>query len=210
MLLPHIRSSARDDDVVVIKQFLQRVWAGGTADSELYEMVASEIASERMDVGLWTKACAATEGDLQKAKARYIELRVSDLRLARRALERQSQQEQRLLQSEAARQGKLAQINSQVASVQQQMWELHDSPEAKRRRKSLHRISTIVVTLLAIPGLGWSWIKAHEVLGVFLFFGGGVLVLLFLIWLLANSPPKPSRGDLLKQLQRLERQLERT
>jgi hypothetical protein len=46
----------------------------------LYGIVANEIANGTISQGLFAKALAASDGDAQKAKARYIKLRVDMLR----------------------------------------------------------------------------------------------------------------------------------
>ena len=46
------------------------------SEVQLYEMVAEEIANNQQSKGLWAKAIADTEGELEKAKALYIKLRV--------------------------------------------------------------------------------------------------------------------------------------
>ena len=46
------------------------------SEIELYELVAEEIANNQQSKGLWAKAIADTEGELEKAKALYIKLRV--------------------------------------------------------------------------------------------------------------------------------------
>ena len=46
------------------------------SEVQLYEMVAEEIANNQQSKGLWAKAIAETEGEIEKAKALYIKLRV--------------------------------------------------------------------------------------------------------------------------------------
>ncbi len=46
------------------------------SEIELYELVAEEIVNNQQSKGLWAKAIADAEGELEKAKALYIKLRV--------------------------------------------------------------------------------------------------------------------------------------
>jgi hypothetical protein len=46
------------------------------AEYQLYEKVSQDIAKGERDEGVWTLAFAKSEGDNQKAEARYIELMV--------------------------------------------------------------------------------------------------------------------------------------
>ena len=46
------------------------------AEYKLYEKVAQDIASEERDEGVWTLAFSKSEGNTQKAEAKYIELMV--------------------------------------------------------------------------------------------------------------------------------------
>jgi hypothetical protein len=49
-------------------------------DEPLYDLVASELAKRDIKPGLWAKAFAESQGDKEKAKAAYIQLRVEQLR----------------------------------------------------------------------------------------------------------------------------------
>ena len=49
-------------------------------DDQLYDIVAKEIRAESLVEGLYTRAFAEADGDKEKAKARYIKLRVQQLR----------------------------------------------------------------------------------------------------------------------------------
>jgi len=51
---------------------------------KLYEQVAEELEREYQVKGLWVKALSETENDFEKAKARYIKLRVKMLKEERR------------------------------------------------------------------------------------------------------------------------------
>jgi hypothetical protein len=43
---------------------------------ELYELVAEEIENNQQSKGLWTKALSESAGDMERAEALYIKLRV--------------------------------------------------------------------------------------------------------------------------------------
>src|SRR6056300_1009731 len=49
-------------------------------DDQLYDIVAKEMRAESLVEGLYTRAFAEADGDKEKAKARYIKLRVQQLR----------------------------------------------------------------------------------------------------------------------------------
>ena len=49
------------------------------SEIELYELVAEEIENNQQSKGLWLKALSDSEGDLDKAKALYVKLRVQML-----------------------------------------------------------------------------------------------------------------------------------
>ena len=46
------------------------------SEIELYELVAEEIENNEKSKGLWTKALSDSEGDMERAEALYIKLRV--------------------------------------------------------------------------------------------------------------------------------------
>ena len=50
-------------------------------DEQVYAKVAEEIASKNMWPGLWAKAFAQADGNEQQAKAIYIKLRASQIKL---------------------------------------------------------------------------------------------------------------------------------
>ncbi len=49
-------------------------------EERIYEIAGLEIASKNVKAGLWTKAFAHSQGDEQRTKVIYIELRVEELR----------------------------------------------------------------------------------------------------------------------------------
>jgi hypothetical protein len=66
----------------------------------LYEQVSKDIQSGIKDEGVWAKAFAESEGDEQKAKAKYIELMVERLVLAEQAAIETGNKPERLKQDE--------------------------------------------------------------------------------------------------------------
>jgi hypothetical protein len=53
-----------------------------TGDAAFYEAAYLELQSDRKDLGLWAKALAQADGDLEKARARYVQWRVNKMRAA--------------------------------------------------------------------------------------------------------------------------------
>ncbi|NDC79073.1 MAG: hypothetical protein EBZ67_14565 [Chitinophagia bacterium] len=51
-----------------------------SSEETLYEIVGREIHAGSVRMGLWTKAFATVHGDVQEAKALYVEMRVEQLR----------------------------------------------------------------------------------------------------------------------------------
>lgn len=51
-----------------------------SADEKFYEIAGAEVSGNQMKGGLWAKAFSSSDGDETKAKARYIQLRVAQLR----------------------------------------------------------------------------------------------------------------------------------
>ena len=102
----------------MLKQLLDRAWSGGTSphDSEIYALIHKELSSGGMDAGLWTKAIAVSDGNNEKAKSRYIEMRANALRKARKQVQdfaKQTQREQRAIERQNAEQERLRQeLNS--------------------------------------------------------------------------------------------------
>jgi len=53
---------------------------GRLSEEKLYEQVAQELKAGKKREGVWVKAMAKTGGDLNKAEALYIELRVQAIK----------------------------------------------------------------------------------------------------------------------------------
>ena len=138
----------------MLKQFFDRLWSGGTSpeDADIYAAVHQEISSGHLNVGLWTKALAASNGDIECAKSRYIEMRANVLRDERRqslASARKVKQAQRNAERvEAVQQELLSDVNA----LSQRLWDKYMSPGALRRQRRKKIISGLVlaVALLAL------------------------------------------------------------
>lgn len=53
-----------------------------TGDEHFYELVANELETENLDKGAWTKALAMNDFDKERARADYVQIRVSQLKVA--------------------------------------------------------------------------------------------------------------------------------
>lgn len=51
-----------------------------TADKDIYQAIADEMAAKKMDAALWIQATALAEGDPGKTQAAYIRLRFEDIK----------------------------------------------------------------------------------------------------------------------------------
>lgn len=200
----------REEISEVLKNLIGRVWSGGTADSSLYGLVAQEIADQRLDVGLWAKAFAAADGNAERAKARYLDLRVQALKEQRRAAERIASQQRRQLEHDQVRLQKAEAIAGQIGSLQAQLWNLHDSPEAKRAQHSRRRVTATIMLLGSVPTFLLFRAFAVDWGSATLLFGFLGVPGLGLLWMLVDSGPAPSRADLLQKLAELERKRSRT
>ncbi len=142
----------------MLKQLIDYVWSGGTspADAELYAVVAREVVDDRLDPGLWVKAFAASDGVADKARARYIEMRVKQLKSVRAALLREQRTEQQRTQL-AARAEKRA-FSSRLAAADQELRRAADAElqrrlaDPKTRRKFQRRdYRELAAWMLAAP-----------------------------------------------------------
>lgn len=176
----------------MLKQFLDRLWTGGTSDSDLYAIVAQEIASGDLDVGLWTKANATSDGAKEKAEARYIEMRVSVLRRMRPAMERQRQAAHVALLAAQSYQREMEKRNTVAFRekerqktpeyIRQKIYDLYESPGAmlRRRRRRLITATFPIATMVIIdvviarsdgnPSQSFSgWVLLNSIMAIFFF-----------------------------------------
>ena len=156
----------------MLKQLLDRAWSGGTSphDSEIYALIHKELSSGGMDAGLWTKAIAVSDGNNEKAKSRYIEMRANALRKARKQVQdfaKQTQREQRAIERQNAEQERLRQelnsLKQREASIDSKLWREFTSPDAKKRKRKKQLRNTVVFIALS---LGIYFLSTDEGLAI--------------------------------------------
>ena len=169
----------------MLKQLLDRAWSGGTSphDSEIYALIHKELSSGGMDAGLWTKAIAVSDGNNEKAKSRYIEMRANALRKARKQVQdfaKQTQREQRAIERQNAEQERLRQeLNSlkhREASIDSKLWREFTSPDAKKRKRKKQLRNTVVFIALS---LGIYFLSTDEGLAIV------AITFAFFFWILS-------------------------
>ena len=157
----------------MLKQFFDRLWSGGTSPegADIYAAVHQEISSGNLNAGLWTKALAASNGDIERAKSRYIEMRANVLRDERRqslASARKVKQAQRNAERvEAVRQELLSDENA----LSQRLWDKYTSPDALKRQRRKRIISGLVLAVALLALFPYHELSAWYLL----FFAVGVL-----------------------------------
>jgi len=169
----------------MLKQLLDRAWSGGTSphDSEIYALIHKELSSGGMDAGLWTKAIAVSDGNNEKAKSRYIEMRANALRKARKQVQdfaKQTQREQRAIERKNAEQERLRQelnsLKQREASIDSKLWREFTSPDAKKRRRKKQLRNTVVFIALS---LGIYFLSTDEGLAIL------AITFAFFFWILS-------------------------
>lgn len=169
----------------MLKQLLDRAWSGGTSphDSEIYALIHKELSSGGMDVGLWTKAIAVSDGNNEKAKSRYIEMRANALRKARKQVQdfaKQTQREQRAIERQNAEQERLRQelnsLKQREASIDSKLWREFTSPDAKKRKRKKQLRNTVVFIALS---LGIYFLSTDEGLAIL------AITFAFFFWILS-------------------------
>ena len=169
----------------MLKQLLDRAWSGGTSphDSEIYALIHKELSSGGMDAGLWTKAIAVSDGNNEKAKSRYIEMRANALRKARKQVQdfaKQTQREQRAIERQNAEQERLRQelnsLKQREASIDSKLWREFTSPDAKKRRRKKQLRNTVVFIALS---LGIYFLSTDEGLAIL------AITFAFFFWILS-------------------------
>ena len=142
----------------MLKQMIDWIWYGGTSpdDSEIYGIIHKELSSGQMDVGLWTKATAVSDGNTDKAKARYIEMRANTIRAERkRILEfaKEAQREQAKLEKQNAemekRYAELQELRLKESNIANQLWLNFESPDAKRAKRKKQLLFTLIYIVLS-------------------------------------------------------------
>lgn len=82
----------------MLKRLLRALWNGNSdsTDTEIYAIVGHEISSGELDAGAWTKAFSESKGSMDLARARYVSIRVAQLKAQyRHALQEQAMAHQR-------------------------------------------------------------------------------------------------------------------
>lgn len=143
----------------MLKQMIDRIWSGGNSphDSEIYAQIHNELSSGQMDPGLWTKATAVSDGNADKAKSRYIEMRANALRQERKellALAKSNHCETLRVQNVAIEQERwsreVQQLRSEEARLIGQLWIRFYSPEAKRIKRNKNLINTVIYAAFCV------------------------------------------------------------
>ena len=169
----------------MLKQLLDRAWSGGTSphDSEIYALIHKELSSGGMDAGLWTKAIAVSDGNNEKAKSRYIEMRANALRKARKQVQdfaKQTQREQRAIERQNAEQERLRQelnsLKQREASIDSKLWREFTSPDAKKRKRKKQLRNTVVFIALSF---GIYFLSTDEGLAIL------AITFAFFFWILS-------------------------
>ena len=169
----------------MLKQLLDRAWSGGTSphDSEIYALIHKELSSGGMDAGLWTKAIAVSDGNNEKAKSRYIEMRANALRKARKQVQdfaKQTQREQRAIERQNAEQERLRQelnsLKQREASIDSKSWREFTSPDAKKRKRKKQLRNTVVFIAFS---LGIYFLSTDEGLAIL------AITFAFFFWILS-------------------------
>ena len=169
----------------MLKQLLDRAWSGGTSphDSEIYALIHKELSSGGMDAGLWTKAIAVSDGNNEKAKSRYIEMRANALRKARKQVQdfaKQTQREQRAIERQNAEQERLRQelnsLKQREASIDSKLWREFTSPDAKKRKRKKQLRNTVVFIAFS---LGIYFLSTDEGLAIV------AITFAFFFWILS-------------------------
>lgn len=169
----------------MLKQLIDRAWSGGTSphDSEIYALIHKELSSGGMDAGLWTKAIAVSDGNNEKAKSRYIEMRANALRKARKQVQdfaKQTQREQRAIERQNAEQERLRQelnsLKQREASIDSKLWREFTSPDAKKRKRKKQLRNTVVFIALS---LGIYFLSTDEGLAIL------AITFAFFFWILS-------------------------
>ena len=186
----------------MLKQLIDRLWSGGTShhDSEIYALIHNELSSGAVDVGVWTKATAVSDGNTNKAKSRYIEMRANVLRnernqlqeFAKRALRQQQAIEKKNAEQERIFQ-ELQSLSQREAAIQNKMWLQLTSPEAKKAKRKKQLRNTLIFAIVSVG----SYLLLEE--------GVAILIIIFGFgaWLISLATyGKQELEDELKEVRR--------
>ena len=110
-------------------------------ENELYEIVAKEIRSGTLVDGLYTRAFSEADGNKDKARARYIKLRVEQLNEELQARIKQAKSE-----AEAT-----AQAEKEAAEAQKNEWsKMYDTWECDNVGKTSNLTTWAVIAIFII------------------------------------------------------------
>lgn len=99
--------------------------SGRLADEVIYENVLKEIESGKRKGGVWAKALSESDGDIEKAKALYIKLRVQSIFDEIKVQEELEEEKERL---------KLEKEEEQEAAREDEIKRLREESEEKREQ----------------------------------------------------------------------------
>ena len=77
---PQVIKAVKAKSAESARQFNENIQHDRENEERLYDIVAQELKIARINAGLWTKAFAEANGNEQLAKAKYIKLRVDQLK----------------------------------------------------------------------------------------------------------------------------------
>lgn len=195
----------------MLKQMIERIWSGGNSPdgSDIYALIRNELTSNQIDPGLWTKAMAVSDGNTDKAKSRYIEMRANAIRnernkllgLAERAHVENLRLEKASIEKEIRSQD-LMSLRKAESSLMRKLQTRFDSPDAKRRKRNRNILYTIIYAgLCGLSALVVSQWRADEVIFIL------TIIIGFGVWLMSLATY--GRYGLISQLHRVKEKIEK-
>ena len=195
----------------MLKQMIERIWSGGNSPdgSDIYALIHNELTSNQIDPGLWTKAMAVSDGNTDKAKSRYIEMRANAIRnernklleLAERAHVENLRLEKASVEKEIRSQ-ELMSLKKAESSLMRKLQTRFDSPDAKRRKRNRNILYTIIYAgLCGLSALVVSQWRADEVIFIL------TIIIGFGVWLMSLATY--GRYGLISQLHRVKEKIEK-
>lgn len=195
----------------MLKQMIERIWSGGNSPdgSDIYAMIHNELTSNQIDPGLWTKAMAVSDGNTDKAKSKYIEMRANAIRNERNKLlelaERAHVENLRLEKASIEREirsQELMSLRKAESSLMRKLQTRFDSPDAKRRKRNRNILYTIIYAgLCGLSALVVSQWRADEVIFIL------TIIIGFGVWLMSLATY--GRYGLISQLHRVKEKIEK-
>ena len=117
------------------------------SEIQLYELVAEELEQGEQSKGLWAKALAEGEGNIEKAKGLYIKLRVEMIKDEWAYAEKVAIDRQKQLEEEYKEERKRADRQNQDSDAKKES-------ELEQGREKHSRKSTSPYTI----GFAWIWV----------------------------------------------------